>query len=220
MLSESYAPLFGDLSKKELEKVAEFQADFLEASQEQRVSMVKEALASLIEDDRYFDRFVGAVNYADSHGDYEEKEAVAQLLPIVKEAAFPGDKEYRSGGSMGILPTATAVAAAAPFISRMMQASNRRRRIHQSASSIYQEHPELREDPHAERYFSAIADFAPDVAANPLVAGNVMKAMHQIGPGAVTPKMLKELLEVQDQFDKHQFGAADSLQHFSKLKTR
>lgn len=226
MLSESYAALHGDLSDDAIEKVASFQADFIGGTDADRLEMVKEALASVLEDDELADRLFGVINYASDHGDLTEKEAIANLMPLLKvagaaidkEAAFPGDPEYKSSGSMGLMGPAVAAAAAAPFISRMMRSSARRGKIQDSASEIYKGHPELRDDPHSKNYFGAISDFAPDIAANPMIAGNVMKAMHQIGPGSVTPKMLKELLEVQEQYDTQKHGPADSLQNFARMQ--
>lgn len=228
MLSESYAALFGELTSEETEKVAAFHADFLDSSEAGQASLIKEAMEDLLQDEGYFDRFYGMLSDAGSFGDVEEKEAIAQLLPLIKEAgvaldkeaAFPDEEPYKdSKGMKGWVGPAIATAAIAPFIARMARSAGRRNKIKSSAQGIFNEHPELRSDPNSERYFGAISDFAPDVAANPLVAGNVMKAMHQIGPGSVTPKVLKELLEVQDYYDRQQSGPMDSLTNYAKLKS-
>lgn len=227
MLSDSFAPIHGDLNSDEIDKLAEFQIEFMSAPASTRQEMIKEALEVVLQDDLLADRLLGVVSYAGEHGDMEEKEAVAQLLPMMKtagadidkEAAFPGDEEYKSSGSVrNMIQPALAAMAAAPFISKMMRGARTRRHINQSAQSIYDQHPELRDDPHSASYFNAIRDFAPSLAANPLVAGNVMKAMHQVGPGFVTPKVLKELLDVQEQYDKQQSGPADALSGLSKVK--
>ena len=59
------------------------------------------------------------------------------------------------------------------------------------------DHPELKNDSNVPQYFQAIADFAPNIAENPLVAGNILMQMHRVGPAMVTPSLIKELVEMQ-----------------------
>lgn len=68
-----------------------------------------------------------------------------------------------------------------------------------SLRQILQNHPELRNNPHTPEYFQAVADFAPIIAKNPLVAGNIMMQIHRVGPSYVTPQLIETLIGVQDK---------------------
>lgn len=58
-------------------------------------------------------------------------------------------------------------------------------------------YPELRDDPNVPEYARMLATFAPTVAANPILLGNLLVQMHKLGPGAVTPALIKDLVAVQ-----------------------
>ena len=73
---------------------------------------------------------------------------------------------------------------------------------------IYQMNPDLKKDPNVPHYFQAISDFAPDIAKNPLVAGNVLMQMHRVGPGFVTPQLIRELIGIQGQAGGGKFPTA------------
>lgn len=117
---------------------------------------------------------MGTIEYAGTCGEEFEKTAVEKALPYLAVAL-----------------------SAAPLIEHYGNKMVRDRRIKKSLAAIMREHPELRRDPNVSKYFQAIVDFAPDIAANSHVAGNVLQQMHQIGPGALTPRAIGELLSVQ-----------------------
>ena len=211
-LATTFAPVFGELRSDESAKVGSFAADLSEALQaddgDRVKDLIKTALLPLADDRAAFLRTIGALNYAESYGTPTEKIAVARLLPVMRVAMKEIDAERamakcadaKDWAHIGLGAAGLALGAA-PFISHMAHRSGRETKIKQSLQRILQDHPELRSDPYTPRYFQAVVDFAPDVAANPLVAGNVLKTMHQIGPGAVTPKMIAELLQVQSGYD-------------------
>lgn len=215
-LLTSFAPVFGELRSDESAQVGSFAADVASAVHaddgDRLQAMVKTAMASLADDRSAFLRLIGALNYAETYGTPTEKTAVARLLPLVKSAMRELDAERALAkhadahwAQVGIGAAGLALGAA-PFMSHMLHRSARETKIKTSFSRILQDHPELRGDPNTPRYFQAVVDFAPDVAANALVAGNVLKTMHQIGPGAVTPKMIAELLQVQTGYDDRPTG--------------
>lgn len=210
-LAETYRPLYAELPTAELTKVGTFASAFLAARGSGDVALqrdlIKQAVAPLANDSEALDHLLGALHYAGLHGSLDEKVAVAQLTPFVRDAMRELDEAHRKTAALdGYQKTQIGMGmaglglAAAPFVGHLTHKMKRAGKIKQSLTQIMQEHPELRQNPHTPRYFQAVVDFAPDVAANSLVAGNVLKAMHQIGPGSVTPKMLSELLSVQKDY--------------------
>lgn len=88
--------------------------------------------------------------------------------------------------------------SAAPFVMKLMRKSKREEEITDSLRKVMMEHPELKDNPRTPMYFQSIASMAPEVAAQPALAGNVLKTLHQIGPEGLSPKLIKELIDVQD----------------------
>ncbi len=62
---------------------------------------------------------------------------------------------------------------------------------------VYKEHPQLKHDPNIPRYYKLVRTFAPQVAANELLLGNVLKMMVDMGPAAVTPGSVQDLLSFE-----------------------
>jgi hypothetical protein len=97
-----------------------------------------------------------------------------------------------------LLGTGGLALAAAPFVMKLMRKSKREDEIADSLRKVMMEHPELKDNPKTPMYFQSIASMAPEVAAHPALAGNVLKTLHQIGPEGLSPKLVKELIDVQD----------------------
>jgi len=131
--------------------------------------------------------------------DGDEMDKEAQPLPGVAAAKRGGIMSWIGSGA---LPAAGVAAVSLPLIMSGLESLGRTRKLKKSLQKIMRDHPELRNDSNAGRYFQAISDFAPSVASNPLLAGNVMKQLHQIGPAALTPAMIKDLLGVQETANK------------------
>lgn len=77
---------------------------------------------------------------------------------------------------------------------------NKEMSIISSARSIKDDHPHLFTDKNIDntrRYFSMIKTYAPSVAANPLVAGNILNRMHSLGPTVADVNQIKELAEAE-----------------------
>ena len=102
------------------------------------------------------------------------------------------------GKIMGPLSLALAATPLLSSIAKSLSSGGAEKR---SLVKIYQMHPELKNDPNVPMYFQAVADFAPDVAKNPLVAGNVIIQMHRVGPSWVTPQLIRELIGIQSAGD-------------------
>ena len=116
----------------------------------------------------------------------------------------------------GLLPALGVAAVGLPMLMGALESLTRTRGLKSSLQKIMREHPELRNDANAGRYFQAISDFAPAVATNPLLAGNVMKQLHQIGPAALTPAMIKDLLGVQESVTKMRGGDQQNIKDFGQ----
>lgn len=209
-LRESYKPIYESLDRSDLEKVGSFSAKFMQAcvlkNNNEIASLIKEAMAEIVNDKDCLDALFGIVNFAGKFGSPMEKSAAEKLEQVIKQSASSEyEKVGADGGSSWITPErGLAVGAlgltATPLISHLVDKYTSKSKIKDSFRQILADHPELRENPDTARYFQAIADFSPKVAENPLVAGNVLKQMHQIGPGAATPALFKDLQTIDKDY--------------------
>jgi len=88
---------------------------------------------------------------------------------------------------------------AAPVIASGVKAITQSGNLKNSLTRILRQHPELRNDPNVGHYFQILTTFAPHVAQNPILAGNLMKRWHETGPDLIQPGMIKELLDIENQ---------------------
>ena len=220
---EKYACLYGEVTftKEEREEIADFVAGLVKFAHISNEAEWKTLVG------RHFDyvqnsTFEKIAHYCEylSVIEGETDPRIRRILDgdgIDKEAQGPGHiggaPAARSGImsliSSGLLPAIGAAAVGVPLLMGGLESLGRTRKLKQSLQKIMRDHPELRNDANAGRYFQAISDFAPSVASNPLLAGNVMKQLHQIGPAALTPAMIKDLLGVQETANKMKRGPQD-----------
>jgi len=107
-----------------------------------------------------------------------------------------GDKVNLGLGLAGLAATAV------PFAAAALRRRKRDKAIHQAHLHVLMSHPELRGDAMTGQYYQTLADFAPDVAANPLIAGEILKQVHRTGGEGVSPAWIKELLDIQRMRDE------------------
>lgn len=88
---------------------------------------------------------------------------------------------------------------AAPVIAAGVKAITQSGNLKNSLTRLLRQHPELRNDPNVAHYFQILTTFAPHVAQNPVLAGNLLKRWHETGPDLITPNMIKELLDIENQ---------------------
>jgi hypothetical protein len=120
---------------------------------------------------------------------------------LEKTAAF-GDS-LGQALSTAAIPISLGLAAAPLVIGgirHLMQGSA----ISASLKKIYQLHPELKNDPNVPMYFQTIVDFAPAVAANPLVSGNLLAQWHAAGPSMAQAEIIKMLVGIQKDVSERQ----------------
>lgn len=135
-----------------------------------------------------------------------------------KEAASPLTQSIGK-----ILAPLSLALAATPLIGSLAKSIAAGSAKKKSLAQIYKMHPELKNDSHVPMYFQAIADFAPEVAKNPLVAGNVIVQMHRVGPSWVTPQLIRELIGIQtagemgESKSKHMYGMQKPMIELAKL---
>lgn len=211
-LREFYKPLYEDLDQDSLEKVGAFSSAFLNAhtlgQQDEVDALVKEAMAQITQDADSLDAFLGVLDYASKYGSAMEKEAAAKLQVLLDDAVAEEHTKVATAQGKGNswfnadrgLQLAGLGLAATPLIAHLVGKARQNSKISGSLRQVMADHPELRSNPDTARYFQAIVDFSPKIAANPLVAGNVLKQMHQIGPGAITPSLIKDLQTVDKDY--------------------
>jgi hypothetical protein len=150
-------------------------------------------------------------NAAAEIDNYEDFEAVVGLFDwLEKEAAVnPGYKKM-SPVLGNVLAAATAAFALAPAVASMSRHSKRQKAFSESFEQILKDYPNLKGDPNTPRYFKLITDFAPEVASNPLVAGNVMDTFRKMGPASITPTVINELLGLQGRINTNSTDVANT----------
>jgi hypothetical protein len=110
-----------------------------------------------------------------------------------------------------ILAPLSLALAATPLISQAVGAISRSFSLKASLKKAMEMHPELKSDQNIPMYFRAIADFAPDMAKNPIVVGNILSQMHRIGPSLLTPQLINELVGMQAKIPSKATEAAGTL---------
>lgn len=116
-----------------------------------------------------------------------------EFLDKTAEGAFQG-----ANISNILAPLAIALAAT-PLLGHAFRAVSGSLSLKSALSKALEMHPELKSDPNIKDYFQAISSFAPDIAKNPLMVGNILSQMHRIGPSALTPQLLNDLIGMQSK---------------------
>lgn len=76
--------------------------------------------------------------------------------------------------------------------------AHRHEAIRNSLAQIVQSNPALAADPQGlAQHFEVMTRFAPDVAAEPTLAGNILGQLHKLGPGSMTHSLVAELQKMQ-----------------------
>jgi len=203
-LMKKYAALYGDL---------EFTQEEQEDLGRVAARLIKIASDGCKEQDliRFFvDEFKGI-----------DEETFDRLNGTVEFLSFY-EKTAGSLQTLGLLlaPLATAIAAT-PLVAHGIKYLQEGSAVKQSLATIMRDHPELKGDPNVPMYFQAIVDFAPSVAKNPLIAGNLLSQWHKAGPSLATPQILRELVGIQKDIPSRALDATgpsgQSLMEMAKL---
>ena len=132
--------------------------------------------------------------------DPEDFEHVAGLCVYLSKYAANAGFNW-SKASDYVLKGGLLASALAPIITPIIQAHKRASKHESTFKEIVKEHPSLGGNNIAvtKRHFDVLKTFAPDIASNSLVAGNVLHRMHRLGPGMMDINQVKELASTQAQ---------------------
>jgi len=178
-MMKKYACLYGEMefTPAEQQELGRFTSGLVKVAtmgnEADLVQFFRKEFAGI--DETAYDRINGMVDFMSS----QEKDA--QIGPIIGSILAPL--------SLGL--------AAAPFLASGIKSLLQNRDLRRSLEQIYMQHPELKKDPNVPAYFQAISDFAPDIAKNAVIAGNLLSQWHMAGPMMATPQIIKELTEIQ-----------------------
>lgn len=138
---------------------------------------------------------------------FDQVDRYFEYLSLYDET--PHEKVGRFPAIESVLGTLAVGMAATPLIEKAIGFFTRKSAHKGALKKIMQQHPELRRDPYTPQYFQALVDFAPDLAKNALVAGNVMKEMHRMGPSALNANMIRDLVGTQKDIPRFGTGIQD-----------
>jgi len=80
--------------------------------------------------------------------------------------------------------------------------AQRHEAIKNSLAQLVKSNPALAADPHGlAQHFEVMMRFAPDIAAEPTLAGNILGQLHKLGPGSMTHQLVAELQKMQQLQD-------------------
>ena len=178
--------LVGELNNEEIRELAKFAAALSTVKRKRDAEAVeglmKQAAAEITDvDDFYY---------------------VENLMRFLEKTAADGGKQGISMGqaaqiaSLG-LGAATAIA---PLAARLYGGMKAKKRLKKTLTEVQSDHPGLFSPAKVEqtkRNFGVIKDFAPHIAQNALVAGNVLARMDEYGPRAMDINTVKEMAETQ-----------------------
>ena len=101
--------------------------------------------------------------------------------------------------------------------------AHRQEAIRGSLAQIVKSNPALAADPQGlAQHFEVMTRFAPDVAAEPTLAGNILGQLHKLGPGSMTHSLVAELQKMQQiqdaaRQDKHK-QIIESISPFTRIQ--
>ena len=208
-LFEKYSFLYGDtaFTPEEQAEIGRFVAGMVKAASEGNrleLNNVYEQHFAYAKDDTL--KKIGRVLYHFSkHGDQAVKVAadkhfVREALPVVEKAAelvkkagigdvFGAVARGVAAAGRGALSSFNPLLAgigllgiSMPVVKAGIDALRQPGQLRSSLKAVLQQHPELRNDPNTGQYFHLLTTFAPSIAANPLMAGQMLKRFHEAGP--------------------------------------
>lgn len=136
-------------------------------------------------------------------------------VAMVTLASVEPDAEKRAGfwdAAHGIAAALMAV----PVLGSLVGQASRYSRSPKVLERVYREHPDLRGDPNVPRYAKLIRTFAPSVADNDLLLGNLLKTMKGMGSTSITPAVLKDILDFETSGRRTRGEAAESITGLGK----
>lgn len=187
----------GDLSQEETQELAKFASALVRAKATRDLQhtdlLVKSAAAEVVD----FQDFYNVSNL---------------FVAMSKTAEAEGKKGWGKALDYG-LKGAMLTSVIAPLAMQAYGMFKNKKAYQDSFGTIMREHPNLANGTSrtmTARNFDAIKQFAPDIAKNSLVAGNVLQRMHRAGTQHMDINVIKELANSQkfvSDFRKDEQGA-------------
>ena len=183
--------LVGELNTEEIRELAKFAAALSTVKRKRDAEAVqglmKQAAAEITDVDDYY--------------------YVENLLNFLeKTAADSGKKGFDMGRAAQIgMYGLTGAAAIAPLAMQMYRSHQAKKKYEGALMGVRKDHPDLFSPTKVEqtqRNYGVLKDFAPQIAQNSLVAGNVLKRMEEYGPRAMDINVVKEMAQTQDFVSK------------------
>ncbi len=177
----------GVLQDEDMDKLAQLEADIIEASMKSGGSIL-EVLADHFTKEG-FDQadYDKAARYLESLGIEDDETGKTAKIRLPKTTLG------RIAGIAGpLLGTGMLLALGGE---KLYSAVSTRKAFKSTLAQIKKEHPELRRDPMTDQHFEVITSFAPSLAKNAVVAGNLLLKMKQWG--AIDHKTVQDLITME-----------------------
>jgi hypothetical protein len=185
----------GQISHEHMEKLAEVQAALMTAATESPEAVLDVIVSEFeLADIKDFDYEKIASEIDDLTGEMD-KEAQGGLLRNIGSAlarAHGALAGPQIRGAAGLVGGGMLLGMGAAAAGRAIKGAVDRKK---SLTSIKNQFPELRKDKDTDQFFGVIAEFAPTVAKNPTVAGNLVQKFKEYG--YVDHKAVQDLISME-----------------------
>jgi hypothetical protein len=154
-------------------------------------------LAAANDEDRII-KFIKAAFFA------EEPIVVERLAKIAEAFVKCGSDEEKLAFSplLSGLQQTLALQPIEELKRQRAEEAHRHEAIKASLQQIVRSNPALAADPQGlAQHFEVMTRFAPDVAAEPTLARNILGQLHKLGPGSMTHQLVAELQKMQQAQD-------------------
>lgn len=181
LYDELSAIFVGPLSTDEQQDLAKFASCMLTAKKKRNT---KAALALI-------------KSASDDIHDLEDYDRVFSLLAYLRSVPEMTKEAAWKSSADTVLKGLAVTSGVATLAMPAYKAYRNKADLDKSFKQVIQEHPTLGAAanlPMTKRYFDALVAFAPPIAKNSLVAGNVLSRMHRLGPAMMDINMVKELV--------------------------
>ncbi len=188
----------GLLGDDDLDKLAELQANLIEASSEDMsvlLSSIADSLRSVSFSPEDFEKAALLLNEED--GDEYEKLAKVDWVSKMGtlSGAMSGFGKFISKHKGKITPAFLVGMGLALGGGELMATRAQKQALSASLVQVKEQHPELKKDKMTDQHFEALSTFSPTVAKNPVVASSLLLKMKQWG--SIDHKTIQDLISME-----------------------
>lgn len=212
----------GLLDDSDLDKLAELQANLIEASSEDisvLLSSIADSLRSVSFSPEDFEKAALLLNEEDD----DEYEKLAKVDWTTKMGtlsdAMKGFGAFIAKHKSKIAPAFLVGMGLALGGGEIMATRSQAKELSSSLSQIKEQNPELKKDKMTDQHFGALSTFSPTVAKNPVVASSLLLKMKQWG--SIDHKTIQDLVSIEKDIRgmrPRDGGARDLLQSASAVQ--